>query len=66
MPAAPTGSGMINPDTYLTATPPPTVTAGPAGVKVINGGDKKTGPPKPTSLGGTTTSKYAFPDDYWE
>jgi hypothetical protein len=42
--AGPSGSGCINFDSFVTATPPPTAPALP---KMINGGDKKFGPPKP-------------------
>lgn len=60
---APDGSGAINFDSYLTATPPPVpVTTG--AVKVINPTDKKTGPPKPTGL--PRSAVGAFLDSYYE
>jgi hypothetical protein len=61
--AGPSGSGCINFDSFVTATPPPTPAAAP---KQINGGDKKYGPPKPKYLGGTTTSNHGFGDNYFE
>lgn len=59
----PSGSGCINFDSFVTATPPPTAPALP---KMINGGDKKFGPPKPKSIGGTTTSNHGDSSTYFE
>jgi hypothetical protein len=59
----PTGNGVIDFDTYVTATPPPTPPVPP---KMINGGDKKFGPPKPKSLGGTSNSNHGDPSTYFE
>jgi len=59
----PGGKGSINFDSYVTATPPPASTTT-TSVKVIVPTDKKAGPPKPASLGGT--AMHAFPDSYYE
>jgi hypothetical protein len=59
----PSGKGAINFDSFQTSTPPP---APPAGVKVINPADKKTGPGKPSFLGGTSKTGHAHGDTYWE
>lgn len=51
-------------DSYVTATPPTNVL--PAPPKQINAGDKKSGPPKPMNLGGSTGSNHGNRDTYWE
>lgn len=54
----------FNFDSYVTATPPTNVL--PAPPKQINAGDKKNGPPKPSGIGGTTTSNHGNRDTYFE
>lgn len=44
-------------DSYVTATPPP---APPVAVKIINGGDAKTGPPKPGAAKGAGVNLDSF------
>jgi hypothetical protein len=62
--AGPGGRGTVNLDSYQQDSPPPapvTTTA----VKIIVPTDKKTGPAKPASLGGPS-STTGCPDDFWE
>jgi hypothetical protein len=59
----PSGTGCINLDSFVSATPP---TLPPALPKQINAGDKKYGVPKPKFLGGATGSNHAHGDTYYE
>ena len=62
--AGPGGRGTINPDSFQQDSPPPAPMPTNA-VKVIVATDKKTGPPKPITLGGSTGTT-GCPDSYWE
>lgn len=63
----PSGSGAINLDSYDGSVGPPMPPkSATTAVKVIIPTDKKTGPPKPASLGGTAKSGTGNLDTYWE
>lgn len=62
----PSGKGATNLDSYDSSAGAPMVAASAtAPVKVIVATDKKTGPPKPVSLGGVSMTTGS-PDSYWE
>lgn len=62
----PSGKGTVNQDSYDSSQGPPAIAiVATAPVKVIVPTDKKTGPPKPVSLGGSSKTTGS-PDTYWE
>ena len=61
--AGPSGNGAINFDSFLTVTPPPPP---PAPVQKIVATDAKTGPPLPSSLGGSSKTGHGNKDSYWQ